>query len=414
MGGIIYFIILIILLVLTALLISINLKLYRINNGIKRGGEVSDKLLDNIYDNYKTLSDTQRTLFTKYLFNIGITNDDKFLDTPHRENLLNLWLHEEGSAGTRIEWSNRGKDSDLQNAIIASIKDKQSIKKEDLYEKIYDSWLGSSTLLYRSGEQLKENIQIKIIFPNFFNDIISISIDINNGFNIPLGFFSNTDIESISIADLYIYFDIKQIIWQYCAERSLIEFDNESNRNLFFHDTILDACDLNGWSIQSFVSGMVGNGLYEFINCQRSNMEKIIFVLRGTGNTSFVKAVIFGRKQISRESEEDNALIDNSYYGSRQILGDGNCYYTAFIFNLLEFALFANTVIRERIKYNILRALASVKSTMSENGIRIYNRENDEISIISKEDMYKLYNSMLEKLEIFLSSEHYSIFMLEG
>uniref|UniRef100_A0A6C0I109 ubiquitinyl hydrolase 1 n=1 Tax=viral metagenome TaxID=1070528 RepID=A0A6C0I109_9ZZZZ len=395
-------ILLIILLILSALLIAINLKLYKINN-IKRGGEVTDNILEITYgSNYTNLSDEEKTAFILYLSDLSITNDEIFNNFENNAKLLDSWR-----AGQQLSrnYSDEGwprnysdEDNELQSTLAASLKEDleqwplQNATTANLkgdFTKLYNLWRNSP-----SANQHCLRIEIKFTFPNFFSNIITDSIDISN-------------LEVGEITDSHIYFDIKYNIWKHCTINNFVDSTETSYTESFYHNAILDACDINGWVIQSFNPNNVGNGIYTFINAQIANIDKIIFVPRGDlSMASFIKNIVFGRQRTI-----DKPLTDGGYYGTRKIIGDGNCYYTAFIFNLLEYALFASTSIRNAIKINIISALTEIKWTIRAT-IEIYDRENNKINKINKTVMRENYENMLKTLTTFFDSAH-SIFELE-
>jgi len=384
-------ILLIIVLILSALLIAINLKLYRIND-IKRGGQISEDVLINTYgDDYEFLPECDKSLFSVYLYDtIGINDDGEFNNTEGKENLLNIWIGSQEDS------------DDIQTAVAASLLGTQN-KCTSQVE--YDLWLRSSSLIRSIHPDIqKKSIEIQCTFPNFFSGIISNTIDINN-----LQLHNGLEVRRHGFKESNIYFDIKYTIWMYCIKNNLIH-DNVENRNCFFLNAELDACDLNGWIIQSFTHT---SDIYSFIIDKIGNMEKIVFIPRSDKSmSSFVKNIIFGRMETMGTTNSEK-LIRARYYGSRQVFGDGNCYYTAFMFNLLEFALFSGRTngIRQRIAKNIIDALRSVQEDIQEE-ILIYSRETGNNYTMPKKIMQNDYTYMLTKLANFFKTAN-SIFELE-
>lgn len=404
-------ILIIILLILSALLIAINLKLYRIND-IKRGGQVSEDVLIKAYgDIYKSLSEADKSLFNVYLYDtIGIGDDTTFNKTASAD-LLNMWIESkkvfrEESSGYRLD---EDEDEDMKNAVAASLLDDNLPSQVELrsqveYNRLYNLWIRSSSIFHSINPTLRKNIQIQYTFPNFFSEIIVNIIDINNQ-----QLHHGLEVRRHDFKDSNIYFDIKYIIWDYCIKRGLIH-DNAENRNCFFLNAELDACDLNGWILQSFTHI---SDIYTFIMGQIDNMDKIVFIPRSDKSMgSFVKNIIFGRMEIMGKPNSEE-LIHARYYGSRQVFGDGNCYYTAFMFNLLEFALFSGHIngIRQRIAKNIIDALTSVQSDIQKE-ILIYDRESGNNYTIPNNIMQTNYTFMLAKLTTFFEEAN-SIFELE-
>jgi hypothetical protein len=98
---IIIIILLIILLVLSALLIAINSKLYTINS-IKRGGDVSIKLINKFLNN-NDLDINDAYMFQQHLSQIYEINDDLKFNTMDDEQLMDIYLTWKESAQVDIQ-----------------------------------------------------------------------------------------------------------------------------------------------------------------------------------------------------------------------------------------------------------------------------------------------------------------------
>lgn len=288
---------------------------------------------------------------------------------------------------------NSGIDHALQAGLNASLGNADA--KVTLHP-LYAEWLESKSrinqmeLIRRNKGLMYESRSlrhIQIAFPNF------------------------SDIASTTIIDIMdspnnIYFNIKYAIWVWCVDRGgIAEDDTLSYMNCYFSNGTLDACDRNGWTLDTFDINTTtlhnpDLKIKDFMIKCGEQLSEIIFVPRGIEKTNFVKNKIYGRNDLSiiyravdlyRDRFKDvcKTTISLGYCGKRKVQGDGNCYYTSFIFNLLEYAFFSKNL---QIILNIIDALKSVRGDI-QDFIQIGNNYMD------KEEMETKYNSMIVELE---------------
>uniref|UniRef100_A0A6C0I0F0 Uncharacterized protein n=1 Tax=viral metagenome TaxID=1070528 RepID=A0A6C0I0F0_9ZZZZ len=479
---IIFFILLIILLILSALVIGINSKLYIGNGGIKRGGTkltnadiISTLKTNNLYiesaedaicrylkglfnqkedfdqadindlviDYYRSIYvDIGQTKSDPGLLSISSSNSssssssDQILQQLIDSNQIlqqlianfpNLALTPESAAliiqnPDNISLAITEGDIRLAQSIIDSLlSDEQRKQEEDALfasldnrvaiHPLYEAWSCSESpskqmeLIRRNEGFIDERgglRYIRIAFPNFSDTssttIIDISEDPNN-----------------------IYFNIKYAIWVWCVDSKKIN-DTPNNKNSYFCYGDLDACDKNGWTLDTFDINTISVHnpelkIKDFMTKCREKLSEIIFIPRGVEKTNFVKNKVYGRNDlsilyrtvdpISRDKFKSVCIVMTSlgYCGRRRVQGDGNCYYTSFIFNLLEYGIFSKN---PEIILNIINALESVK-----DDIQDFIKIGD--TIITKSEMETKYNSMIEALTDLIQDniEVVNIFSLE-
>jgi hypothetical protein len=218
--------------------------------------------LINAYgDIYKSLSEADKLLFHVYLYEtIGIDNDITF-NTIVSKDLLNVWIESQNEFRGEYSGYRSDENEDMQNAFAASLLNvalpsQVKFTSQVEYDRLYDLWISSSSMFHSINPALRKNIQIQCTFPNFFSEIIVNIIDINN-----LQLHHGLEVRRHGVKDSNIYFDIKYTIWGYCISNNFIH-DNVENMNCFFLNAELDACDLNGWILQSFT---YTSDIYSFI-----------------------------------------------------------------------------------------------------------------------------------------------------
>ena len=370
---------------------SYLIKIYMNNDGIKRGGTVNNKKILKLFESY------------------GINlpknvNEDNFCNAVKNRTDFMDWSQIVGNI------QNKKNAIEMANAVF------EELGLNIRYNEKYNNWLE------RQEFNIGSIMQINIIFPNFFSDIKTVSFKLNDNPN-------NT------------YYNIKNSILHFCITNGHIRDIADGQKLSFFVNSRINARDENGWNIATFdiERTTIKYDINSFINAmhKKNSLSKIIFVLVGNGTReSFIKNKVYGRRDLSEwYTGEDSSIDPNEYFriveyrkeayrqlgqfgyvGDRVVQGDGNCYFTAFIFNLLEYAIYAND---SSINQNIINALKSVSDYVQidnvyDNIIRREDKVNTFMGILAAtaETMSNMYLNMLNALDSFLSKKR-SIFELE-